>query len=334
MRLKIDFKSPAQCRNQMTDGMKTTEFMLNLQARLIEERKVAESTATQYLQTLWKLSGEKKFNNLAWAKKYEDVQKIIDTYAPSTQNSQYCVLASVLSLFADKPSYKKVYRYWREKSSEAHKAASNKDVHKMTEKQEENWLQWDEVEKKMSGLKEDVSSLVSLKKLNEGQYDTLLQFVVLSLYTDIPPRRNQDYLDMYVVKKLPKEYAKDKNFYDLQSKQFIFNKYKTAKTYGEQRIAVPEELQSALASFMKFHPHKREKEFKLLVKQDGTALNTVNAITRILNRVFDRAVGSSMLRHIYLSSRYNGSSKEMDETADAMAHSRAVQNTYIKNEEE
>ena len=63
MRLKIDSKSPAQCRDQMSDGMKVSEFMLNLQRRLIDERKVAESTATQYLQTLWKLSGEKKFNN-------------------------------------------------------------------------------------------------------------------------------------------------------------------------------------------------------------------------------------------------------------------------------
>jgi hypothetical protein len=318
----------------MSDGMKVSDFMLNLQRRLIEERKVAESTATQYLQTLWKLSGEKKFNNLAWAKKYEVVQAIIDTYAPSTQSSQYGILASVLSLFADKPTYKKAYKHWREKSIEAHKAASQKDVHEKSEKQEENWLNWEEVEKKKSGLKEEVSPFISTKKLSEGQFDTLLQYVVLSLYTDVAPRRNQDYLDMYVIKRLPKEYPKDKNYYDLHSKQFVFNKYKTSKTYGEQRIAVPDELQSVLATLIKFHPHKSQKEFKLLVKADGSPLNTVNSITRILNRIFDRAVGSSMLRHIYLSSRFGGSTKEMNETADAMAHSRAVQNTYIKKENE
>jgi hypothetical protein len=318
----------------MASGMKVSEFMLNLQRRLIDERKVAESTATQYLQTLWKLSGEKKFNNLAWTKKYDDVQAIIDTYAPSTRGTQYGTLASVLSLFADKPSYKKVYRHWREKSSDERKAVSQQDPHKMSEKQEENWITWDEVEKKKSGLKEDVLQLSSLKKLNEGQYDTMLQYAVLSLYCDIPPRRNQDYLDMYVVKKLPKEYSTDKNFYDLQSKQFVFNKYKTAKTYGEQRIAVPESLQEALAAYFKFHPHRTQKEFKMLVKYDGSDLNTVNAITRILNRIFERNVGSSMLRHIYLSSRYNGTNKEMDGVADAMAHSRSMQNAYIKNEED
>jgi hypothetical protein len=318
----------------MSDGMKVSEFMLNLQRRLIEERKVTESTATQYLQTLWKLSGQKKFNNLAWAKKYDDVQKIIDTYAKSTQGNQYGVLASVLSLFADKPTYKKTYKHWRDKSIEAHKAASETDVHEMTPKQEENWLTWEEVEKKKFGLSEEISSLVSTKKLSEGQFDALMQYVVLSLYTDIAPRRNQDYLDMYVVKRLPKEYPKDKNFYDLHCKQFIFNKYKTSKTYGEQRIAVPEQLQKVLAMLIKHHPNKSQKEFKLLVKSDGSPLNTVNSITRILNRIFDRAVGSSMLRHIYLSSRFGASNKELAQTADAMAHSRATQNTYIKNENE
>jgi integrase len=139
---------------------------------------------------------------------------------------------------------------------------------------------------------------------------------------------------MYVVKRLPKEYPKDKNFYDLHCKQFIFNKYKTSKTYGEQRIAVPEQLQKILAMLIKHHPNKSQKEFKLLVKSDGSPLNTVNSITRILNRIFDRAVGSSMLRHIYLSSRFGASNKELAQTADAMAHSRATQNTYIKNENE
>lgn len=316
----------------MATPMKTTDFMLNLKQRLINERNIAESTAHQYLQTLYKLNNGKGFNNLAWAKKVEEVQKIIDTYAPSTQQSQYGTLASALSLFNDKPTYKKTYNHWRDALLEARKG--NTADNERTEKQEENWLSWEDVEKKKSGLKEESLSLPLNKKLTAPQYEKLLNYVIVSLYTDVVPRRNQDYLDMYVVKKLGKDYAKDKNYYEISGKRFVFNKYKTSKTYGEQVIDIPDELQQTLSQFIKHHPHNKEKEYKLLVKQDGSALNTVNAITRVLNRIFERNIGSSMLRHIYLTSKYGAQLDDMKSTAKDMGHSVEQQRNYIVNGEE
>jgi len=310
--------------------------MLNLQKRLIDERKVTESTATQYLQTLFKLAGSKSFNNLAWAKKFDEVQARINEYAESTQGNQYMVLASVLSLFQDKSTYKGAYNHWRDKMMEARKEREDKPVHEKTEKQEENWLTWEEVEKKKSALKEDISSLPSSKAITPGQYDKLLQFVVLSLYTDIPPRRNADFLEMFVVKKLGKEYDKTRNYYDLATHTFHFCVYKTAKTYGVQIVEVPEDLRNTLSLFFKHHPlaTAKAKEFRLLVKQDGSNLNSVNAITRILNRIFGRKVASSMLRHIYLSSKYGSQVNGMEADAAAMGHSTGQQKEYIKIDKE
>nr|WPF46799.1 MAG: hypothetical protein [Lake Baikal virophage 12] len=312
--------------------MKVSEFMLQLAKKMIDDRKIAESTATQYLQTLHKLNSGKPFNNLAWAKKYDTVQAIIDSYAPSTQGNQYMVLSSALSLFNDKATYKGAYNHWRDKMMEARKEKNAEPIHQKNEKQEENWLTWEEVSKKKSGLKEDISSFVSNKVITAGQFDKLLQYVILSLYTDVAPRRNQDFLDMYVVKKLGKEVDTSKNYYDLATHRFIFNKYKTAKTYGQQEVAVPEELQAVLGEFLKHHPlaKGKAKEYKLLVKADGSNLNTVNAITRALNRIFGKKVGSSMLRHSYLSSKYGDATKEMEDDAEAMGHSTSVQAEYIK----
>jgi integrase len=158
--------------------------------------------------------------------------------------------------------------------------------------------------------------------------------MVLSLYTDIPPRRNADYLEMFVVKKLGKEYPKDKNYYDQSANKFHFCVYKTAKSYGEQIEDVPAELQSTLAAYIKHHPLAKAKvrEFRLLVKADGSPLNSVNAITRILNKIFAKKIGSSMLRHIYLSSKYGETNNDMEETAKAMAHSVSQQKDYIKHD--
>jgi hypothetical protein len=313
--------------------MKVTEFMLNLQKKLIEDRKVTESTANQYLQTLWCLNGKKPFTNLAWTKKHDDVQTVIDTYAKSTQLNQLAVLATALSLFSDKSTYKATYTYWRNKMLEYKKERDNSATpHEKSETQEENWITWDEVQKKKFGLKEETSSFVSTKNITASQFDKLLQYVVLCLYTDIAPRRNQDYLDMYVVKKLGKEAENNRNYYDLATHRFIFNKYKTAKTYGQQIVDVPTELQNVIASYLKFHPlaKTKQKEYKFLVKYDGSNLNSVNSITRMLNKIFGKKVGSSMLRHIFLSSKYGDQLKDMEETARDMGHSVSEQREYIK----
>jgi hypothetical protein len=315
-------------------AMKVTEFMLNLQKRLIDERKVSESTANQYMQTLWSLNGKKPFNNLAWTKKHDAVQATIDTYAKSTQLNQLAVLAAVLSLFADKSTYKGCFNYWKDKMMEYKKERdSTATPHEKSETQEDNWISWEDVQKKKSGLSEEISSFISTKNITSTQYDKLLQYVVLCLYTDIAPRRNQDYLDMYVVKKLGKDAETNRNYYDLATHRFVFNKYKTAKTYGQQIVDVPTELQTVIAQYLKFHPlaKAKTKEFKLIVKYDGSSLNTVNSITRMLNKIFEKKVGSSMLRHIFLSSKYGDQLKDMEEDAKAMSHSVSEQREYIKN---
>ena len=314
--------------------MKVSEFMIQLHKRLMEERKVSETTATQYLQTLFKLNNSKPFNNLAFLRKYEAVQGEIDKYAASTQANQYAVISSVLFLYNDKSTYKAAYNHWRQKLKQAMDEKDSKDPHDMSEKQEENWISWDDILKKKESMFADLQSFISNKRITEPEYEKLLNYVILSLYTDIQPRRNQDYLDMFVVKKLGKEYDKNKNYYDMTTHKFIFNKYKTAKKYGEQVEQVPESLQKTLALLIRFHPNSKQKEFKLLVKNDGSPLNTVNSITRILNRIFGKHIGASMLRHIFLSSKYGKVVSEMEQDSKSMSHSKQIQNSYIKREME
>jgi integrase len=318
----------------MSSAMKVSDFMLNLSKKLQEERKLADTTTKQYLQTLYKLNNSKPFKNLAWTKKFDDIQKIIDTYAKSTQGNQYMVLTSALSIYSDKPTYKATYNHWKDKMMNARKESDAEPKNIKTSKEEENWLTWEEVSKKKSQLKEVISSLSLTKgKITEAQYNKLLQYVILSLYTDIAPRRNQDYLNMYVAKKLPKTYSTDVNYYDMANQRFIFNKYKTSRTFGEQIINVPEELQETLKLFIEHHPLNKGKvnEFKLLVNYKGENMSTVNSITRILNRIFGKKVGSSMLRHVFVSTKFGGALSDMKQIAKDMAHSlQTQQSTYIK----
>jgi hypothetical protein len=203
-----------------------------------------------------------------------------------------------------------------------------------TKKQTDNWLSWDDVESRKNELR---GGLVEGNKrtIDTAEYDKILQFVVLALYTEVQPRRNQDYLDMYIVKKWNEKMPTDKNYLDMTGKRFIYNKYKTAKKWGAQTQEIPDSLWEVFQLFFKYHPlwkgdaKRKADPVKLLVSADGTPMTAVNAITRLLNKVFDKKVGSSMLRHIFLTDKYKDTLEEMKKDSLAMAHSTLQQRDYV-----
>ena len=319
--------------------MDTTEFMLHLAKQLVDERKIAESTANAYVKSLYQLNDKKPFKNLTFLKNTEGIEKSLGEYAESTQRALLAMLTSVLTLYKDKPTFKKVYQHYYDKMMEKTKVAKESEgKNEKTEKQKENWVEWTEVEKHRNEITDDVSKFCNGKTITPAQYEKLLQSLILSLYTDTQPRRNQDYLDMYIVKKWNDKMPTDKNYLDMTGNQFVFNKYKTAKKYGTQTQSIPEPLLAQLHLFLKFHPlwkgvvKRQNNPIKLLVLSDGSPITAVNAITRVLNRIFGKKIGSSMLRHIYLSSKYGAVNEEMKEDAEKMGHSTSVQKSYIKKD--
>ena len=308
-------------------------FMLHLAEQLQRGRELEESTTSAYLRILYTLNGDKSFKNMAFLKNFDVIQNKMNDLAESTQKTYYAAITSTLSLIKDTAAYKKTYTHWHEKMMAAAKADREKDTSEKSEKEEKNWIEWSQVLKIKTDLQKKVAEFSGNKLITAPQYDLILQLMVLSLYTDVPPRRNQDYQHMYVVKKWTEKEPTDRNYLDYDGHQFVFNVYKTAKTHGQQKVAIPADLMAVVQVFLKHHPnHKGAKKFApsfaFLVTSDGSALSAVNAITRILNRVFDKKVAASMLRHIYLSNKYDV--KEMKQDADAMGHSMAEQRSYLK----
>lgn len=311
--------------------------MLTMVETLKKERELADSSASAYLRILYTLNGDKSFKNLAFLKNFDIIQNKINELAESTAKTYYAAITSVLSLYKDKAAYKKTYTHWHSKMMDSAKADREKDTSEKTEKEEKNWIEWKEVLKVKDEAQKKVDDFVANKLITAQQYDLILQLLILSLYTDVPPRRNQDYQQMYVVKKWTKEgLPTDRNYLDYDGKQFVFNVYKTAKTHGQQLIPIPESLFKVIGLYLKHHPnHKGAKKFApsfaFLVTADGSAFTAVNAITRILNRAFNKKVAASMLRHIYLSDKYDV--KEMKKDADAMGHTITEQRAYLKGGE-
>jgi hypothetical protein len=220
----------------------------------------------------------------------------------------------------------------------------NEDIKKenkpneLSDTQEKNWISWKDVLSKYQELSSAVDEFVTKKSITEQEYNLLLSYTILSLYVHQAPRRNKDYQIMLLTNKYNVDLPKDRNYLDVENKSFIFNDYKTASKYGTQHVAISDDLWKALMKYFKHHPKvnvtKKGLSIKgmehFLVYFNNAPLDKVNSITRILNKVFDKAIGSSMLRHIYLTGKYGKVLEEQKADASNMAHSEAMQKDYIK----
>jgi dGTP triphosphohydrolase len=317
------------------------DFLATLSKALVSDRGVSESTANLYLRTLLMLNDKKPFTTLAFLKKRDAIASKLETYADSTKKGILAAIVSILSLFKDKATYKSIYKHFYDlmmaKSKEVKEAESARAGEK-SEKQQKNWSSWEEVKKTEEELYKEAAELMNKKHLTAPEAEKLLQCVVLSLYTKIQPRRNQDYLNMLVVKKWSEDMSADHNYLDLTGNQFVFNKYKTAKKYGVQKIAIPSDLLDILVPYLKHNPLWKESKGKVavpfLVSPGGVPITALNGITRILNKIFGKKIGSSMLRTIFLTDKYSDLKEEQEADSRAMGHSVALQQgTYVKEKE-
>ena len=297
-------------------------FEEELKDRLIK-KGLSESSVKLYMKILSNLNDKKDIKNMRFLLKPSIILDKIKDYKDTTKRNIIICIVSTLKML-DSPLYQQYYDIMIDMT----KKLNEKPKQEKTEQQKKNWIEWKEVEEKFKELQ---NSKIS-KKITEAQYDNLLNTVILSLYVLIQPRRNQDYLNMEITNNSNTE-DKDKNYLDLKKEQFIFNDYKTSKKYGQQIIEIPKELLEVLKKYIKCHPHKmllKKENIPFLVYFDGKPLKSINSITRILNKIFNKKIGSSMLRHIFLSSKYGNILDEQKNDAIAMAHSTATQKDYIK----
>jgi len=190
---------------------------------------------------------------------------------------------------------------------------------------EQNMIPTSDVEDILKKLQTEAKMLYKKPKLDMVDYQKIQNYILLCLTGGIylAPRRSLDW------KMKIKNYDNENdNYVDMKKKVFVFNNYKTAKTKGQQIIEIPKLLLPILKKWLAVLPEDMEY---LLFDNKGGALNP-SQITHRLNTIFDKKISTSMLRHIYISSKFaNVDLKELTDTAEAMGQSNiATTLGYVK----
>lgn len=206
--------------------------------------------------------------------------------------------------------------------------AYNEDIAKQekTPQQQANWVEADTIDTIWNTLSKNANLLYKKDQLNSNDLQHIQNFVLLSLLSGkfCPVRRSKDYVD-FKIKNIDK--TKD-NF--LEKNHLVFNSYKTAKTYGQQRIPIPIQLRNILTKWIKHNPTDT-----LFFDTNNNPLTAVK-INQRLNKIFDgKKVSVNALRHSVLTSRFANTLREVDEmtkTMNQMGSSMRQAKTYVKND--
>jgi hypothetical protein len=255
------------------------------------------------------------------------IAKMIAEKKPTTQRTYYIAICSLL---ANGIGPKKLYEKYYAILTQMNKDLSNRTT--KSETQKENWLTPDEIEKVHVNLEKEVKN-IRVNHVTKKEFNTVLSFMVLSLFTKTAPRRNVDYTLMKVSSNMTDTKF---NYLDIANKKMIFNNYKTQKKYNQVVIDIPDVLGEVIAKYMKFHPEKNKLKNKkhdiyFLVNHDGNNLSNSNDVTKILNNAFGQKVGSSLLRNMFLTHKYGDIIEDLKEDTQAMSTSVGVAMTnYIK----
>lgn len=286
------------------------------------KEKVSPNSYTQYAR-IYKLLGlktgaELEDDRLIWAK--------IEDKSPNTRKNYLASIVKLLRMMPESEANTKLIGIYSKLMNT--EIENTKPDNHYNEKQKANLMTMAEIDNIRDTMLAGIKPADFAKRIN---YDMLLDHMILSLYTMQPPRRNE-FFDMLLAKS-PSDVDDSHNWllWTPKKKEFIFQRYKTAKTYGSERIAVAKPLVEVIKNYLKYRDMIALPENNaFLVKYGNQNFDNSNDITRRLNRTLGKNVGASMLRHIYLSEKYGAVIKMMEQDAGKMAHSTDQQKDYIK----
>jgi len=322
---------------------------MNQLNQLLEKRGVKEVSRKFYIRNLTRIAegiSDNDYTNNTFLKNTIDVMRFIQKHSVSVQKN---FISSVLvAISFDRkalPGFEKAYELYNVELKKLYMDNAVPEG-KKTAKEAVNWLNWTDI-LKIVKIKAGVIKKMGLKAsskdvdISKSDFLILQEYIVLCLYTMIPPRRLEYGITLIITEKAYKKLSdkeKKDNAYlvvkNTRNKYFSFGIDTLKSTIGIDKlqiVEIPRQLNAVLNIWLNYN-----KSGFLLVNEHDNIL-TRNGLTRLLLKIFNpyhRDISASMLRKIYISHQdqddFVKNAKKL-ERSKAMNHSVSVSKShYLK----
>lgn len=256
-----------------------------------------------------------------------EVARKLQSLNSSAQSNMYSLILVLMDFYRGNPElYDNLYSFYLGKKLETNKKYDEERKNQQkSEKESERWVDLKQLKKMPDYWK---------RRYNKNKSEkNALYWVLASLYMTAsycPPRRNI----FSTVKYYEKEPKQDHGNYFVRGPKakFVYQDYKTVNTHGKVEVKIPKNsrMLKAIDAYRKFNT----SEYLLLYKPTQRPFTT-DQITKSLYQVFQpvgEGIGSSMLRKIYVSTKYEDQEelKKREALAKKMGHSVNTQMVYYE----
>ena len=264
-----------------------------------------------------------------WVKDVDYVLKRLESYKDTTKKNN--LNAVIVVLDKESEAFK---RYTKERDKYNVIYTDHNKARKKTESQEKNWVSWPDYLKMVESMGKEARELRGeLSKREATHYQDYLLTLLYSHY----PLRN-DFADVKVIsatqfKKLTDEERTNQNYLvkkDKSKYSLILNEYKTSQKYGQKTIEMNDVVTPVIKKWLAINTSGYLLRDPAHPENPLGSNGVSKAFARIGLKRVDKRLGSSLLRHSYLSHKYADDAKSKEADADLMMHSVAMQDDYIK----
>ena len=298
------------------------------------------NTVKQYVINLEKLQKLFDTDNYNFLKNPEEVmEKIKDLHYLSQRNklNAIVVLLSAINNKGDQDELIEKYGKKRDELNDKYSEEQKSGV--ISDKQSPNFTTTEEIFKMINQMGEDLKPLKKKKKdeITKKEKQLLQAYVLFNIYARMPFRNDlgngASAINQAAYKKLSEEDKKNNNYLVVPSKgniYWVMNKYKTSKKYEQLNLPIEDnDLRKILRYYLKING--MGVLFKTSTGKPITKIELSKILIKYSKKYLNKSISSTLLRKIYLSSKYSKVKDEMEKDATMMGNSVAVQqNVYVK----
>lgn len=309
----------------------------------ISRPKAKETTIKMYVSNLMKLMKLFDEDSLKFLNKPQDISDKLSELHYTTQRNYYNSIIVYLMSESDakRPEEDKTIKEYNSLRDDLNKKYEEEQATGIiSDKQKANFVDISEIYKMIETMGKEIKAKGIKKKEDLSAKDkALLQvYIIFNIYTRIPLRNDisgMEVINKRVYNKLSDSEKKEKNYLVINKNQmfFVLNKFKTSSKYEELKIDIPKDLEKLLRVYIRING------MGVLFKSSTGKPLSRNALSQLLiktsKKYMDKSISSTMLRKIYLSSKYSKVKEEMAKDAHNLGHSVSMQQAvYVKKPQE
>lgn len=285
--------------------MSSLKELLELHKKVYKNKSdITHITFRSTLSRLAKLYPELKEGDITFLNNSDEVlNKLQETYKLNTVSSTISNIIKLIRIKKGKEELEGRYLELLSDLMERRDKTSNKQ--ELTEEREDKFVSFNELQQK---LNETYDEYIDSNK----SFSDFRRYLLINLFVRNIPVRLGNYLNMKVIKKTKKNNEsfnnKNNNYLIIKGDDyyFIFNKYKTSKTYNQKIVQIKNDKMKSLIKKW-FSNYNKNPEY-FLVNNDRTETNQKNLTSDLLNitkKLFNKSFSVDMIRSSYITYLYD-----------------------------